>query len=63
MSVARVGSCKELEAQKQIPVEHLLCAKHLFHSSEWALFYFDTLFLFLTAITTYLYFTSLRYSI
>ena len=54
---------KELEAQKQIPVEHLLCAKHLFHSSERALFYFDTLFLFLTAITTYLYFTSLRYSI
>lgn len=46
-------SFKDLEAQKQIPVEHLLCAKHVFYSSEKALFYFDTLFLFLTAITNY----------
>ena len=56
-------SFKDLEAQKQIPVEHLLCAKHLFHSSEQALFYFDTHFLFLTAITNYLYFTLFHYSI
>lgn len=50
--VQRVGS------QKLTPLELLLCAKHLFHSSEQALFYLDILRLFLTAISTFLYLTS-----